>query len=438
MESQRAVAAGSRICSPPPGLTAAAALGCPDCPPARGLCCGVLPPCKPGPTAAPGPGPAGNAVYTVLVDESLLRRKAGSAPAPGRPGQLQQQGAIHCSGQVGPEELLPGQKAEDPWGLGSWDEVGDWDQSGLLQSAYIPVPKQRCPPGKAGLDEVMAAAVLTSLSTSPLILGPPSVPFSPESCCDPWKESSAGPSGSYSSSNNSGDWGWDPPSDQSSPSTPSPPLPPEAAHFLFGDPTPRKRKNSVKVMFKCLWKSCGKVLSTSSGIQKHIRTVHLGRRAEPDQSDGEEDFYYTELDINVDSLTDGLSSLTPMSPTSSVPPAFPSLDLPVPAPSETTAMPTILSSVVPTTLCHVHTDHAYQGCLTPVHSVGISDKGPQLPQSTVIKPPVPTISSGLKPSTGIRKPRGEAKKCRKVYGMENRDMWCTACRWKKACQRFLD
>lgn len=37
-----------------------------------------------------------------------------------------------------------------------------------------------------------------------------------------------------------------------------------------------------------------------------------------------------------------------------------------------------------------------------------------------------------------RRPRGEAKKCRKVYGMEHREMWCTACRWKKACQRFLD
>lgn len=38
----------------------------------------------------------------------------------------------------------------------------------------------------------------------------------------------------------------------------------------------------------------------------------------------------------------------------------------------------------------------------------------------------------------LRKPRGDAKKCRKVYGMDHRDLWCTACRWKKACQRFLD
>ena len=29
------------------------------------------------------------------------------------------------------------------------------------------------------------------------------------------------------------------------------------------------------------------------------------------------------------------------------------------------------------------------------------------------------------------------KKCRKVYGMSNKDLWCTQCRWKKACARFL-
>lgn len=28
------------------------------------------------------------------------------------------------------------------------------------------------------------------------------------------------------------------------------------------------------------------------------------------------------------------------------------------------------------------------------------------------------------------------RKCRKVYGVSNRSMWCTACRWKKACRRF--
>ncbi|NXW08265.1 ZN704 protein, partial [Fregetta grallaria] len=266
--------------------------------------------------------------------------------------------------------------------------------------------------GKAGIDEVMAATVLTSLSTSPLVLGhPPATPapgksmslspphpwtrvpwqdltfllllFLAEPSGEVWKEAPAMSSSCSSSSNTSGDWSWDPPSDRSTPSTPSPPLSshvpstflpaplpdegpdePDGTHFVFGEPIPRKRKNSTKVMFKCLWKSCGKVLSSSSGMQKHIRTVHLGRKADLEQSDGEEDFYYTELDVDVDSLTDGLSSLTPVSPTSSVPPAFPGPEAQGPAPPALPipdlALASPRSPPAPPGLCHVHTDHAYQ------------------------------------------------------------------------------
>ncbi|ESO02067.1 hypothetical protein HELRODRAFT_66050, partial [Helobdella robusta] len=35
-----------------------------------------------------------------------------------------------------------------------------------------------------------------------------------------------------------------------------------------------------------------------------------------------------------------------------------------------------------------------------------------------------------------KKSRNEVKKCRKVYGLENRAAWCTQCKWKKACTRF--
>uniref|UniRef100_A0A8C6X209 SLC2A4 regulator n=1 Tax=Naja naja TaxID=35670 RepID=A0A8C6X209_NAJNA len=228
--------------------------------------------------------------------------------------------------------------------------------------------------------------------------------------CDVWKAAPVR-SSSCSSSNHSGDGSWDPPSDFSTPSTPSPPLT-EATQFLFGEPVPRKRKNSTKVMFKCLWKSCGKVLSSSSGMQKHIRAIHLGRKADLDQSDGEEDFYYTELDVNVDSLTDGLSSLTPVSPTSPVPPPFPVLEevqkiLPIPLNPKV--------SVVS------HLSQSWSCTHQPTHVV-------------LFPPAVGTSSLKVWES----KPRGEAKKCRKVYGMENRSMWCTACRWKKACQRFVD
>ncbi|XP_065422302.1 SLC2A4 regulator isoform X7 [Chrysemys picta bellii] len=487
----------SRLYSPPPGLTAAGPC-CPDCSPPsaahrHGLYCGVIQACK-APASA-----ASNAVYTVLVEDALLRRRRrrkssedaavangleGKSPGKGRAKHLQKS----CNGKVLLEEVEPrgltdtlvlnGRKVDERQGLpamahsqleGSNKEAAlrlltvGLEQRPPLHSAYIPVPRQRKLSGKAGIDEVMAAAVLTSLSTSPLVLGNPPGTLSPEPSCEAWKEGPAMSSSYSSSSNNSGDWSWDPPSDRSTPSTPSPPLSTdvaksflpapqlddgieetEATHFLFGDPIPRKRKNSTKVMFKCLWKSCGKVLSSSSGMQKHIRTVHLGRKADLDQSDGEEDFYYTELDVNVDSLTDGLSSLTPVSPTSSVPPAFPVLEVqrtpPVLVKPED-SVESSLSHSAPTSLCHVHTDHAYQvghvekqGCLTALRPVGVGEKRPQIPHPTVTAAP-PSVP---KPATGTRKPRGEAKKCRKVYGMENRDMWCTACRWKKACQRFVD
>lgn len=34
--------------------------------------------------------------------------------------------------------------------------------------------------------------------------------------------------------------------------------------------------------------------------------------------------------------------------------------------------------------------------------------------------------------------RGETRKCRKMYGMDKKDSWCTQCKWKKACSRFID
>eukprot|EP00096_Caligus_rogercresseyi_P010646 TRINITY_DN3964_c0_g1_i1.p1 TRINITY_DN3964_c0_g1~~TRINITY_DN3964_c0_g1_i1.p1 ORF type:complete len:641 (-),score=149.98 TRINITY_DN3964_c0_g1_i1:1782-3704(-) len=48
--------------------------------------------------------------------------------------------------------------------------------------------------------------------------------------------------------------------------------------------------------------------------------------------------------------------------------------------------------------------------------------------------PKPLTSST--PRSPVRRPRGDAKKCRKVYGMEKKEQWCTQCKWKKACTRF--
>ncbi|XP_075684265.1 zinc finger protein 704 isoform X2 [Rhinoderma darwinii] len=316
------------------------------------------------------------------------------------------------------------------------------EQKRKVVSSNIDVPQARKYEDELDMDKVTAAMVLTSLSTSPLVRSPP-IRFTDVN--DSWKDAGYVPS----SSSSSGYLSWNT-SDYSNPSTPSPPLsadnfkhfrcmvhPDDTAddtdsgNLFFEDPVPRKRKNSMKVMFKCLWKKCGKILSTAAGIKKHIRTIHLGRTGDSDDCDGEEDFYYTEIRLNNDSGTEGLCSLSPLSPSFSSPPStilFPSTGSCESICSKTeTKQNGRLSRSAPNTFYLVQSDHAYQVCL------------PCNTNSEEYIPSVPTVRSSP-PRAGVvaRKPRGEGKKCRKVYGMENRDKWCTACRWKKACQRFSD
>lgn len=360
-------------------------------------------------TAPPTPG---SGAQWLRVEGPGLRVAPVLVPVPAPPQGPAGGGGFAESELALPQESEP--KAADLGAAGTWAGAAGPPRP----SARIPVPALRAPPGAARLEEVMAATALTSLSTSPLLLGSPAAAFSPEPCLESWKEPPVQPPANCCGST---DWGWDLASDQSSPATPSPPLPPEAVHFLFGEPAPRKRKGPPQVLFQCLWKRCGKVLNSVSGMHRHIRLAHLGRQAELEQSDGEEDFYYTELDMSMDVLAEGLSSLTPTSPEVTAPPAFSLLELP-----ETEALPSPpLSSRSVTQV--FHRDHAYQGCPGPT---GL----PLLPTTVRACVPAPPSKCGTNP----RRPRGDAKKCRKVYGVERRDLWCTACRWKKACQRFLD
>ncbi|XP_026481634.1 zinc finger protein 395-like [Ctenocephalides felis] len=57
---------------------------------------------------------------------------------------------------------------------------------------------------------------------------------------------------------------------------------------------------------------------------------------------------------------------------------------------------------------------------------------------TALSHSAPSRYSHGAPLSPSRRTRGENKKCRKVYGMEHRDQWCTQCKWKKACSRFGD
>ncbi|XP_054554705.1 SLC2A4 regulator [Talpa occidentalis] len=107
---------------------------------------------------------------------------------------------------------------------------------GVLASPTQALPIPQNPPGKALLEEVMAAAALTSLSTSPLLPGVPAAAFSPGPGVEPWMEALVRTAGGR------GAWDWDPAREQPSPATPTPPLPTEAARFLLGEPALGKRK----------------------------------------------------------------------------------------------------------------------------------------------------------------------------------------------------
>ncbi|KAM4772505.1 zinc finger protein 395 [Rhinophrynus dorsalis] len=345
-------------------------------------------------------------------------------------------------------------------------------------SRSIDVPKRRS--DAVEMDEMMAAMVLTSLSCSPIVQSPPSsdsIP-APQVTCDLWKES--GDVSDSGSSTTSGHW-----SAGSGVSTPSPPhteASPKytgevfsASHmdegfetdpdpFLLDEPAPRKRKNSVKVMYKCLWPNCGKFLRSIVGIKRHVKTQHLGDGVDSDQRKREEDFYYTEVQMKDETEAE----TTPRSPSTATAPL---LIQPVPpkpeshaleVPSMESPLPSALSQSAPSSFWHIQADHAYQAlpsiqipvsphiftsiswaaapstipALSPIRSRSLSFSEQQHPTPSIKSHLI--VASPPRASNGNRKVRGEAKKCRKVYGIEHRDQWCTACRWKKACQRFLD
>ncbi|NXP06675.1 ZN395 protein, partial [Thinocorus orbignyianus] len=350
-------------------------------------------------------------------------------------------------------------------------------------SSSIDVPKRKTD-AAVEMDEMVAAMVLTSLSCSPVVQSPPagdsSIPPS-RVACDPWKES--GDVSDSGSSTTSGHW-----SGGSDISTPSPPHPAgspkysiealsspqvddgfetDSDPFLLDEPAPRKRKNSVKVMYKCLWPSCGKVLRSIVGIKRHVKTQHLGDSVDSDQRKREEDFYYTEVQVKEEPAPEAAAAAaSPMSTSAPIiiqqalaKPEALLVEQPV---LEPTLASSALSQSAPSSFWHIQADHAYQALpsiqipvsphiftsiswatatstlpsLSPVRSRSLSFSEPQAP-TPMLKSHL-IVASPPRVSIGTRKVRGEAKKCRKVYGIEHRDQWCTACRWKKACQRFLD
>ncbi|XP_022918975.1 zinc finger protein 395 [Onthophagus taurus] len=197
-------------------------------------------------------------------------------------------------------------------------------------------------------------------------------------------------------------------SSNSSRSTPSPPSPhesqllymdssPDEGVFMESD-MPKRKKKYPTLGFRCLYRGCQRREVIEDLMCAHVRDEHSN-------CPGDEIFYYD--DIKEEDEEEHHSTLQAPQPTLS------HFDLTRPP----------------------HEDPEYQRQL--VGTIRQKMMGGPIPLANKKMSP-PGGFGGLKMSASPRRARGDSKKCRKVYGMDNKDQWCTQCKWKKACTRFVD
>ncbi|XP_032441508.1 zinc finger protein 395b isoform X1 [Xiphophorus hellerii] len=435
-----------------------------------------------GPESGGGTGPGGTAACRVGQQD-------------GASAELNQQTPLHTPGGIKAEKAFGHHHRTKTSGWGNF--AAPLQNVGAATHLSSVPPRGDAPysfrsPESVEMDEIMAAMVLTSLSCSPVVQNPPQTDPGPAGSSSSVDMESGG--GELSDSGSSGYWSWDHGNGSPAPSpsvTEVDSSPDEGLHMELEqgeELTAKKPKSSLRSVYKCLWPSCGKVLTSSVGIKRHIRVMHLGSGS--DQTQREEDFYYAKIcceTIEAGSgsaagpaqQTPGQASAALLSWASCGSPPGSEVQIPaahrprsnsssLPGPTR----PSPLSQSAPSSFWQIHTEHLYQAC-SPVQvsmaprspcSQGWAPSGsvPSHSNAAMVKPRCRSVSVGeqwlqqnrLQPMSASpsrnhcsfsdrsvsrsRKGRGEAKKCRKVYGVERKDQWCTACRWKKACQRFPD
>jgi hypothetical protein len=261
--------------------------------------------------------------------------------------------------------------------------------------------------------------------------------------------------------------------------------------------SPKSPRLPEAIIYQCTWPGCLHQCDHCHQIEKHVRTQHLGRTDLNEEcSDHEEEFYYTEIEIDDNSFGSSGSnssvSPAPQSPSASNDGSTMSGSQ---SPIPNKFFP---SSSAPT--FSIFKDHEYEkrsdNCDLEMNALNVNNntnnklsnnsnsvinnniKGKQksllsnpinIPlngissshthQYATSAPPVSLqspranykymrLNSNNKSGTTLlqspnknspsKRGRGESRKCRKVYGMDNRDSWCTQCKWKKACSRFTD
>lgn len=188
--------------------------------------------------------------------------------------------------------------------------------------------------------------------------------------------------------------------------------------------------------YMCLWKGCGAVTVSCSEIECHVRQKHLRAAGAAECSNREEDFYYVELDATPAGESRLVSSTEGH-------------------PRHSCTGPEIAVSLPHDSVLFDH-DYQKKSCkaLTKECGSGGARLKTLLPSSSLcaaVRPLDGGQGQAVVDGSWRRKPssklslsgfakkgdKHEMKKCRKVYGMTNKRLWCTQCKWKKACSRFM-
>ncbi|XP_046735253.1 zinc finger protein 395 isoform X1 [Diprion similis] len=199
----------------------------------------------------------------------------------------------------------------------------------------------------------------------------------------------------------------------------------------LGEQHPRKKK-AHRMVFQCTWPGCLDIQTTCAAIEEHVRKLHLGPKErqngddneDDDMSNHEEEFYYTEVALGCHT---------------SSPPTMSHRDMARPPHEDPEYQKQLRLEAVPvdnnTTLIkdRSNTFNVTPSPSSPIKHIKLSPR--TLPS---YMPNNGLLAVSNKMPASPRRMRGETKKCRKVYGMDHRELWCTQCKWKKACSRFGD
>jgi hypothetical protein len=203
-------------------------------------------------------------------------------------------------------------------------------------------------------------------------------------------------------------------------------------------------------VYQCTWPGCRKQFTLCPAVEDHIRSQHL---RDMDQTRGgesshEEEFYYTEVDWPSSLL---LSTTTQQQQHQQELVTLTAMDHDYLRKEYRTKPLNIPrtggfhgnSSSLPLTMPFTMQGNGPSASQTAVQSSRSTNESSTGTRSDAVVPH--HIAHHLPGSNKLaaaicRKSRGgsDVRKCRKVYGIENRSLWCTQCKWKKACTRFYD